>query len=363
MKSVIINMSDRKFLFIAFVFVVIASVSFGQQGTGLQTSIAVDAVVEIKADDESSADDRLVIRGTEIAFYGPIDHLFDGMLSLAAHPENGESLFEIHEAFIGSTRLIPRSRFRLGQFFLGLGRLNQIHQHDWPFISAPYIHQFVFNDSEGAIDTGLEYSILMPGPVFLDVTLGATDGFTYGHSHDAGKKPQHPNYYVHVKSFFNLLDFAFQPGISYLQRIDHEKRTISLLGLNLTGKKREGKVLRWLFESEFWHQTVRPQSEGEQENTFGFYLYPQYGFNGHWFLGIRGDYFTNLSLESLSGAKIKNYRRAIVPTLTYKASEFSTFRLAYTDEKAVHLKSEKGSNKLLQFQAAFILGAHPAHDF
>ena len=94
--------------------------------TGLQTSIALDIVADTAIGDGSSGSDKAIIRGAEVMFYGPIDHIFDGTVGMAAHPEEGVSLFELHEAYIGSSKLIPRSRFRFGQFFLGVGRFKSV---------------------------------------------------------------------------------------------------------------------------------------------------------------------------------------------------------------------------------------------
>lgn len=334
-----------------------------EDGSGLQTSVAVDIVADAAVGKNSAASDKAIVRGAEVMFYGPIDHLFDGNLSLAAHPEGGGSLFEVHEAYIGSSKLMPRSRFRFGQFFLGIGRLNQIHQHDWPFITAPAIHKEVFQNSEGALDSGFEYSLLLPVPFYLDLSLGATNGFTYGHSHTSGEKPKQPTFYVHLKSFFNLADFGLQPALSYLKRKDAQNNGMQLLGFNLTAKKREGKVLRWLFETELWQKVDRKAAARDETKIFGAYLYPQFGFDSQYSFGLRTDYLVVQSLKTFSGKNADNHRIAVVPTFAYKASEFSTLRLAYTWEEHKQNPETTTHNRLLELQTTFIIGAHPAHDF
>ena len=92
---------------------------------GLEISVAGDMAYNQGLNQSSEADDKLTLTGAEVMFYAPIDHQFDGVLSLAAHDENGETLFEIHELMIASSKLIPRSNLRIGQFFLGVGRLNR----------------------------------------------------------------------------------------------------------------------------------------------------------------------------------------------------------------------------------------------
>ncbi|MBP9708333.1 MAG: hypothetical protein KBD78_11865 [Oligoflexales bacterium] len=353
-------------LVVAFLFVVFigkGSPLCAAEGSGLQTSVAVDIVADTALGENSAASDKAIVRGAEVMFYGPIDHLFDGYLSLAAHPEGGASLFEVHEAYIASSKLLPRSRFRFGQFFLGIGRLNQIHQHDWPFISAPAIHKEVFQNEEGALDSGFEYSLLLPVPFYLDLSLGATNGFTYGHSHDAGEKPKQPNFYAHLKSFFDVGEFGIQPAFSYLERKDAEETKTQLLGFNLTAKKREGKVLKFLLESELWQKIEKQTEAAEATKIFGAYIYPQYGFNSQYSFGLRTDYFSVQSLKTFSQKKADNHRIALVPTFAFKASEFSTVRLAYTWEEHKKNPESTSYNRLVELQTTFIIGAHPAHEF
>ena len=244
-----------------------------------------------------------------------------------------------------------------------MAALNQFHQHDWPFITAPFIHQHVFNHAEGALDTGIEYSILLPSSFYLDLTVGATNGFTYGHAHNAGEKPKQPTHYAHLKTFATIGSFGFQPGVSFLKRKDANKNEMKLIGFNFTGKIRHGKILRWLIESEFWQRMYTPSATNEKETTFGYYIYPQYGIDSQLSFGLRGDFFTNQNLKTLAGSKVPNHRIAFVPTFTYKASEFSTVRLAYTWEEHKQNKTTTTHNKIVELQTTYILGAHKAHEF
>src|SRR5688572_19895389 len=173
-----------------------------EDGTGLRLSASVDTVANFNLG--NAAPHNIIPRGAEIALYGPADHLFDGTLSFAAHGNEDHGV-ELHEAWIGSTKMIPRSRFRLGQYFLGVGRLNQFHQHDWPFISAPQVHQTFFA-FEGVFDTGLEYSYLLPLPFFLELTAGLTQGYTWGHSHAraSARPPQVATHYARLVTFAKL---------------------------------------------------------------------------------------------------------------------------------------------------------------
>ena len=125
----------------------------------------------------------------------PIDQTFNGVLSFAAHREEGETVAEVHEAYLSTSNLIPRSTIRVGQFFLGVGRLNRFHRHEWSVIFAPHVQENFFGE-EGALDSGVEYSWLAPLPFYLETTVGLTNGFTYGHAHNEGEKPRKPTHYA-----------------------------------------------------------------------------------------------------------------------------------------------------------------------
>lgn len=357
---------NRLFLYYTLLSVaeVLALSAFADDG-GLKTYVAVDMVMERPVAGDQKEPSPLMVRGAELSLFGPIDHRFDGKLSFAAHPEGGESLAELHEATVSSSKIIPRSRFKIGQFFLGVGILNQVHQHDWSFISAPYVHKTVFRDSEGALDTGVEYSVLLPLPFYLDLTVGVTNGYTYGHSHSAGEKPEVPTHYVRAESYFSLFDLGFKPGVSYLSRTDASKNEMTLYGLDLVAKKRKGKMLQFLWLSELWSRTTKPDGV-ESEHTIGFHMYPQLGFSYHWYFGLRLDYYKNLSLENVAGDSLDNYRRSFVPTLTFQETEFAKFRLAFHHEQIKDPSRPADEDTVVQsveFQTTFILGAHPAHDF
>lgn len=321
---------------------------------GLQISVAGDLVGQVGLGANSGVLDRLDPRELEVLFEAPIDHLFDGRASVAAHREDGRILVELHELYVGSTKLIPRSRFRLGQFFLGVGKLNQVHRHDWPFISAPRVHERFF-DSEAAYDVGLEYSYLFPLPFYLDLTLGLTNGWTFGHAHGIGTKPVTPTHYARLLTYADVMwGGGLQVGLNYLGRKDSGGTRVTLLGLDATAKWRENRRLTFLFQSEAWYQ-IEASGSGTVDKTLGAYLYPQYGLSEAFYLGCRFDFFTVTTATS-------NLVFALVPTFSWKPSEFVTIRLAYNLEST---RNATGSTTrhYAQLQTVFILGAHPAHDF
>jgi hypothetical protein len=336
------------------------TVACADDGTGLKISVAVDTIGSADVSKDAGSSNKFGPREAEFSLYAPIDHIFDGELSAAAHDESGVSIFELHEAYLGSDRLIEGSRFRLGQFFLGVGRLNRIHRHDWPFISAPLVHEKFFGP-EGVIDSGLEYSVLLPLPFYLDVTAGICNGFTYGHAHNAGEKPIKPTRYGRIATFASFRDIDIQPAVSGLARQAADGESMELLGLEYTMKVPSGGFDKLLLQAEIWERNVRPK-DGELERAVGYYIYPQYDFHSRIQAGIRYDYLSTISLRDANGKHMDNAESAYVPTVALKPSEFSTLRIAFNIlEKTI--SRAKSSNRSVELQGTFVLGAHPAHNF
>lgn len=340
-------------------------------GSGLKVSGSVDVVGSFKGNALSTAPDRLDVREAEFMIYGPIDHLFDGQLTLAAHPEGGIANFEIHEAYASTSRLLPRTRIRVGQYFLAIGRLNHLHRHEWPFVSAPMIHQKLFGD-EGVIDTGGEFSWIAPLPFFLDLTVGAANGWVFGHAHDAGAKPRQPTHYTRIGSYSTLpFEGGLQWGGSALKRRDAWGGTTAISGMDATAKWRAGSYLRWLIQSEFWRREQRLRQlggdGGPSEVLEGMYLLVQHGLSQSFSVGLRGDWYGVPTMKDAFGASLHYNEYGLIPAVTWRPSEFASWRLSgtYQTTRTDNTTDAWRNRPRLGFelQTTFNLGAHPAHEF
>jgi hypothetical protein len=327
-------------------------------GSGLQISGAADLVGTFDAGSRlpSSATNRFDAREAELLLFAPVDTLFDGQLSMAAHQEFGTYNFELHELFVASSRLIPRSRIKAGQFFLGVGRLNQVHRHDWPFVSSPKVHREFFGGNHGALDAGLEYGWLLPADFYLDLTVGVTNGWVLGHSHTLGLRPQFPTHYLRLATYADIGDSGgLQVGLNYLGRRDNAGMWTTMLGIDVVAKRREGRRLPFYFQGEVWYR-ARSDRGGNSDSTLGFYAYPQLGLGDFFSFGLRVDGFVPMAPTS-------GFEWSLVPTLSYRLSEFSVLRAALTASRGFVGGVETTNSQVAELQAVFILGAHPAHDF
>ena len=335
----------------------------------LTATAALDLAAPIALD--SASQSRLYLRAGELRISGPSDHLFEGILSLAAHEEDGETVFEVHEATLGTSRLVPGMRFRAGKYFLPVGRLNRTHAHDWPFTTAPKVHRELFTPgietpllSEGASDLGVEASYLLPTSHFLEWTMGLTNGWCFGHCHTQGSAPPYPLHYARLATFFDLNEEAgLSMALSYLGRKSSDGISTSLAGMEATYKLRRNRRLLWLMQSEAYLQTQYSDSSG-RANYFGFYIFGQRSLAEQWALGLRIDGYTHLNLRfSSTGEHRKDFDYALAPSLSFLPSEFTTLRLSYSHEVDTTQGVSDTFDRQLQLQFIWILGSHPAHEF
>lgn len=316
---------------------------------------AVDLVVPIT---EKSEDNRLAARGVELSFAGPIDPRFDGTLILAGHSHSGVFEWDLHEASLSSSKLLDRTRFRLGRFFLGVGRLNQTHQHDWPFIHAPSYHARFFA-AEGVADEGLEFARPWGERTPLETVIGVTNGYVYGHSHSAGERPLHPLFYLRQ----SIAGEDSLTGLNLLTRSNATGEQTLLTGLDFVLKKREGPVLKDLFQAELWHRERRPVGADPARES-GFYAFYQRGLDVSWFAGLRVDGFADHGKRFVTTGELrKDFDYALTPQVTWRSSEFALFRASYTRSVDTTQGDPDLTEQRVDVQFVYLLGAHPAHDF
>lgn len=332
---------------------------------GLQLFTALDLVNDLGIENPPVDSGRLRVRSFEIAAFAPVDTLFDALVNVAGHDEAGTIEIELHEAYITSTRLIPRTRLKAGQFFLGVGRLNQFHSHDWPFTSAPLVQSLFFSD-EAVTDTGFEVGHLIDTAVPIDVVAGVTNGWNYGHSHTSGRRPLAATHYLHPSFFFDFGENrGLLIGLNYIGRTDADSVQMRITGIDITYKNKgtSGKILETLVQGEFYHR-LRSSSSIPAEEDLGGYLFGQTSLGDEgWFAGLRADAYTNLTLTSGNGERRSNLNFALVPVVSYKASEFSTFRVSYTFAQETRQDDPTRNEQKVELQLVTLLGSHPAHDF
>jgi hypothetical protein len=223
----------------------------------------------------------------------------------------------------------------------------------------------LFNTFEAASDTGIEISHLVPMSPALELTLGLTNGYHFGHTHTLGERPLTPTHYARLTAFFEPSESSNQGllvGLNSLARVDADAQTMRLSGADLTWKLREGRRLVGLIQGEIFHRLTRAFGASAEERWAG-YLFGQYGFADEWSVGVRVDALTQPTLRFGNGEKRPNFDYGLQPQVTWKSGEFSTLRLGYERQVATRQGDNDSVADLVFLQWIFILGSHPAHPF
>ncbi|MCS7205645.1 MAG: hypothetical protein NZ853_08100 [Leptospiraceae bacterium] len=366
----------------------------------LDLMAAIDSVYEWDNNKVRTTDRKYIIRTGEFGFYSAIDQLAFGTLTFAAHYEEGKLFPEVHEAFfLFPATIIPRVNIRLGRMFPDVGRLNGIHQHDWPFTTPPVVHKELL-DYEGILDTGLELSYLFPWSFWQELSLGVYNGRVFGHAHSEGELKQNPLYTLHLKHFFPLSNYwGTEFGFSFLRWHPTElpNEWNQQVGFDFYLKYKKGRYKTFFLQSEFWYRenlirqkerwryfvkedfTLKeptdffgdtfdfnpPEKIDIKSRNFGVYHFLEYQFLDGWFIGYRYDYYFIPSLEQVNPYKRtreykKNGTEENSLVLTYKPSEFSYFRIQATNTGDF---GNGQKTRQYYFQAVFIIGMHPAHKY
>jgi hypothetical protein len=338
-----------------------------------------DNLAKSDEDDRNVLNDGMLVREFEFSAVSQIDQTWQGILTLAYHHElqMEEEHIEVHEAMLFSSKLLPMANVKIGKFFLGVGRLNRFHRHDWIFTEAPLVQKSFFGN-EGVKDTGFEYSRLLGTDYNLKATIGLVAGneFKHEHSHDEDEhdhggsgSPYEPTRYIRLSSFteFSTLS-GVETGLNYLERRDNEGTRFQYSGLDLIYKKRVNQFVDHLLQFEFWHRKTDELEEHSFEDM-GAYAYYEKGLNRHHALGFRAEYYLPADIdhgaehehEGIDGiAPTQNYH-ALSLSYNYYNSEFMRTRLTLEHHNGVEVDEDEVSFQRLHLQFVFNIGAHPAH--
>ncbi|MDF3819394.1 hypothetical protein P3G55_05765 [Leptospira sp. 96542] len=324
-------------------------------------------------------DNKMDVRTAEFGFTGAVDQWMRANFLGAAHGENGQYFFEVHEAWVQFPFLPFNTSLKVGQMFLDIGRLNKVHSHDRPFTMTPIVHE-KFLGWESAMDTGAEFSILFPWKfITQELVIGATNGKKWGHAHNEGVQKNNPLSYAHLKHFYYFgnnwgTQFGFS-GVRYEPTTDRRNERY-LYGADAVLRWNQSNLREVLIQGEFWYQqeifpsAIDPvtlqSSKAPSNHQWGSYLFLDFKFHQLWSVGFRYDYFTDKSLVDQNGKPAKNAIEAQSLQTTFHSSEFGKVR-ASVERRFIQDYSKTNFEEVreyrMYFQAIAILGSHPAHSY
>ena len=352
---------------------------------------------------KDSASNRLSLREIELGLQASLDPYARADIFISK-PE-AENL-EVQEAYVTLTTLPWNLRFRGGKIKANFGRLNMIHAHELPQITAPIVLTG-FLGAEGLREVGGEISrIFTPFNLFTEVSYAILNGLqseetetppttqitdTNGNTVTVAVQKQTTPSDRQIQNFGHVGRLRFYKDLTDSTNIDlgfsgalHQPKNLK--------QTRMGTVdftLRWkplkegLYHSFTWRTelfySIRklPQetdtitkmvTETERQlHRRGLYSYIELQPARRWKCGVRGDYMeapelaeSSITLEDKTIRKVeKSITRAISPYITFTLSEFNRFRLQYENRQ---VPGDDIEHRLF-FQWTVILGPHGAHAF
>lgn len=364
------------------------------------------------------------LQQAELSLKGAVDPFFTAEAHLVyfLDPE-GESRFELEEAFATTTRLPfglseRGAQLELGHFFTEFGRINAQHAHQWDWQDQPVVATRFFGE-DGLRAPGVRLGWLLPVPWYSELHLGAQNAngetmLSFLASEEAfDERPigGRPYVDVGVRSPKDLLYLArWVNGVELTETITAQIGASYVTGPNATGSDGRTHVVgadvfaRWrpLASDRGWpFVTVqgewmgrRYEADGfrlcldDQDCTdaigvgaddledWGFYAQALWGFRRPWAAGLRVEHASGSGRDFDAEASrdagravfvpraddpFRGDRTRLAPLLVYYPSEFSRLRL----QANYDWTSGPALDDALSVWAGieFLIGAHPAHAF
>lgn len=332
------------------------------------------------------------VQNVELTLSGAVDPYFRGQANLIYQLDaEGESTFELEEAYMESIALPWNLQVKGGQYFTEFGRLNPTHPHVWDFVDQPLVNAR-FLGGDGLRNPGARVSWLAPTPFYSEAFLGVqnSQGETaesFRSDHEGDLYLGRPAVDARVRNLGDLLYTAryalsFNPGDEHTvlagvsgafgpnaSGADTDTR---LYGLDLFYKwkpRRHSKGFpfvswqtEWMFrdyQAGAWGgDAENPAVSSQTLRDSGLYSQVSWGFHRGWVASLRGDYVSGADGAFGSGPETLE-RWRVSPALTFHPSEFSRLRLQYNRDDREGL----GVDHSVWLQFEFLLGAHAAHKF
>ena len=346
------------------------------------------------------------VRNEEIVMSADVDPYFYGFLDIVYKiDEEGESTFELEEAYGLTTALPAHLQLKFGQFFTEFGRANPTHPHAWEFHDYPVILGRVFG-GDGLRGQGMRLAWDLPLCSRCPVKVlagwqnarGETQASFLGVEGDAIGEHE-----LQHRDVANLTDLAYHGRIE--MSCDEPGRCGSTftwlaglsaaIGPNSTGPNGYTHVLgadfylKWRpkatdagwpwvawqteavyrdYHADRQHQSISDGLGGTTDvlvgtrdyEDWGLYSQVVWGFKRPWSIGGRIDY-----ADSDGAFEGSHFRASLA--LSYYPSEFSRIRLQaqydHVDGLSSAFPGDRDGNFSIWLGFDLSLGKHGAHKF
>ncbi len=323
---------------------------------------------------------------TELSISDYIDDLFFGQATGVVHDHEGETEFELEEAFVETLALPGGFQLRGGRFLSQVGYLNGQHPHADDFAERPLLYRAFLGGHY--FDDGVRANWVLPTPIYWRIGAEAFSGGQLAGDSDVDRD-------VGVLTVSSKLggdigdSHSWQLGVSYLRNRlidsgghdhndghdhdhDHDHGHGHAHGARFMGENLylADVVWKWAPGGNNRQQQLRLSAEyayvtdlndyaTDDDVHQAWYASAAYRFHPQWEVGLRygeldvsephGDHFHDGSLRESN------------LMLAWKHSHFSTLRLQYTHQHDRGGFADAGDAVTLQYVMS--LGDHDAHAY
>lgn len=275
---------------------------------------------------------------------------------------------EIEEVYATTLSLPWNLQVRVGQFLTRFGRLNNSHPHTWDFVDQMLVLGKFFG-GEGNRGLGLELSVLLPLPWYVEVVASGTDaaGASTARSFFGGTDlgvddPRDFQYTAAVKQFFPLSDdVSLFFGLSYATGPNPTGRDnrSEIYGTDLYLKYRPITVGSYTIVALTVEWLLRRRQVPEDVlMDQGLYASLFVKFSRRWAVAGRYEYVAGLTDDYLDPLWTDDRHRASA-NLTFWPTEFSRLRLQYSYDHPAW----QDAYHAVMLGMEFSVGSHGAHKF
>lgn len=381
-------------------------------------STATDEELETLQGGEHDPNQRgFTLQQVELSFVGAVDPYMTGEAHLVYFLDReGESRFELEEAFVQSTQLpwgLQEKGFQVtaGHFFTEFGLINPRHPHEWAWQDQPFTLTRFFG-GDGMRAPGLRVSWLSPLPWYSEVHVGMQNakGETMVSflandevfaERPIGGRPFAENTVSGISDLVYLARWV--NGWDVSETTSAQIGVSGLLGPNASGSGAQTAIaggdvkLKWTplqsdrgwpfvtFQAEFLYRNYEadafsgcaaPEADAgcdelvalpsDTLRDWGLYAQLLYGFRRGWSVGLRGEYGTGSgdSIGEFDGRLDDPFRAdrfRLSPLLVFQPSEFSRLRLQYNYDGVNDSPVDDAHSIWAGIE--FLFGAHPAHSY
>lgn len=316
------------------------------------------------ANTDRAAGSDFALRGAELILRADVDPYFKACLVLAAAADtanNDEASLAVEEAFFYTTAL-PVVQIKGGRFFVPVGRLSPVHNHELPFTTRPpSLETYVGGESGG---DGVMLQTLLTKTWFVQLSAGVFNKigseFPLLTLPGAARRGAELTYFAKAFAVHPIgNDHNIAAGFSAVQTPDHDiHRDLIAIEFTWTWHPVGQPRPRLVWGSELLRNTLQTDTGAGlvQRTGWGGYSYVEFFFNQQLSLGPRVDVFENVDPTLDVRARLEK-TKTWTGFITYAFSEFSRLRLQFDRQEF----PDGTHASVIFFQATMLFGDH-LHD-